>query len=219
VSAARRPKNGRYRVVVIDDHEVVRKGLAHLIKREPDLEVSGEANNATGALKLIGAQQPAVAIVDISLEHADGIELVKEISRRAPRVAVLVLSMHEEWLYADRVARGGARGFVGKQEASGTILLAIRSLMAGGTFFGGKADRHKPAGNQSPVAKLSDRELEIFQSLGRGLRAKQIAAELGVSTKTVESHLSRMKDKLDIHDATRLLRFAALWHEGQSSRR
>jgi len=129
--------------VVIDDHEVVRKGLAYLINQEPDLEVSGEAVDAPSAVKLVTAEQTAVAIVDISLEHGDGIELVKEISRRAPRVAVLVLSMHEEWLYADRAARAGARGFVGKQEASGKIVQAIRSLADGGTFFGSRIDRRK----------------------------------------------------------------------------
>jgi DNA-binding NarL/FixJ family response regulator len=219
VSRERQSRTKRYRIVVIDDHEVVRKGLAHLINQEPDLQISGEAIDAPGAIKLITAQQPAVAIVDISLDRGDGIEVVKEICRRAPRVAVLVLSMHEEWLYADRVARAGARGFVGKQEASGRIVQAIRSLVAGGTFFGGKADGHKTARSRSRLTKLSDRELEIFHALGQGSRAKQIAGDLGVSIKTIESHVSRIKAKLGIQDATRLLRYAALWHEGQSHRR
>jgi DNA-binding NarL/FixJ family response regulator len=218
VSSARERNNRHCRVAIVDDHEVVRKGLAYLINQEPDLEICGEAVDAPSALKLILTQRPTVAVVDISLEHGDGVELVKEIGRRTPGVAVLVLSMHEEWLYADRVARAGARGFVGKQEASGHIVQAIRSLAAGGTFFGGRTNGRGPVGVASPLSKLSDRELEVLQALGKGLRAKEIAAQLGVSPKTIESHLARVKDKLDIHDATRLLRYASLWRERPGSR-
>jgi DNA-binding NarL/FixJ family response regulator len=213
VSAARKPSKERAQIFVVDDHAVVRKGLTHLINHEPDLEVSGEAAEASGALKLITAQQPALAIVDISLERRDGIELVKELRRFAPRVPILVLSMHEEWLYAERVARAGARGYVGKQEATGKLLQAIRCLIAGGTFFSGRASTQATAKRSSPLAKLSDRELEVFRLLGRGFRAKQIAAELGLSTKTVESHLSHVKEKLGIHDATKLLQYATLWRK------
>jgi len=210
-------------VFLVDDHPLVREWLANLINRQPDLEVCGETGDKAQALQLIGAAKPDVAIVDISLESGSGLELIKELRAIHPTLTVIVLSMHDELLYAERALRAGARGYVMKREATKKVLQAIRSVLEGKlymsekivTLMAEKMVEGKPPGLLSPMEQLSDRELEVFQLLGRGLGTRQIAEELHVSFKTVQSFSARIKEKLMLANATELLREAVRWHDSQ----
>jgi DNA-binding NarL/FixJ family response regulator len=212
-------------IFLIDDHPLVREWLANLINQQADLQVCGEAGDKARAMQLIGATRPEIAVVDISLEGGSGLELIKEIRAAHPSVTVIVLSMHDELLYAERALRAGARGYVMKREATKKVLQAIRCVLGGKLFLSEKitslmAEKFfdgKPAAELSPVEQLSDRELEVFLLLGRGLGTRQIADELHVSFKTVQSFCARIKDKLKVANATELLREAVRWHDSQQS--
>lgn len=209
------------RVFLIDDHPLVREWLANLINQQPDLQVCGEAENRAQALELIGAARPQIAVVDISLEGGSGLELIKDIRAAHSNVIVIVLSMHDETLYAERALRAGARGYVMKREATKNVLQAIRSVLGGELYLSGKIAAHMAEklveGSDhtavSPLEQLSDRELEVFQLLGRGYGTRQIAEELHVSFKTVQSFCARIKEKLKVPNATQLLREAVRWHD------
>jgi DNA-binding NarL/FixJ family response regulator len=214
-------------VFLVDDHPLVREWLANLINRQPDLEVCGEAGDKAQALQLIGSAKPDVAIVDISLESGSGLELIKELRAIHPSLTVIVLSMHDELLYAERALRAGARGYVMKREATKKVLQAIRAVLEGklymsdkiATLMAEKLVEGKTAAPLSPVEQLSDRELEVFQLLGRGLGTRQIAVELHVSFKTVQSFSARIKEKLKLANATELLREAVRWYDSQQPQR
>ena len=212
----------KIKVLLVDDHPLVREGLANLIRQQPDLEVCGEAASEPQALQLIGSLQPDIAVVDISLENGSGLELMKSIKAMHPAVAMLALSMHDESLYAERALRAGARGYLMKREAATKVIQGIRAVLAGQVFVSEKisalmaerfVDGHTAAA--SPVAQLSDRELEVFQLLGRGLSTRQIADHLHVGFKTVQAYCARIKDKLQLANATELLRAAMQWNAGQ----
>lgn len=211
------------KVFLVDDHPLVREWLGTLINQQADLQICGEACDAAEALKLIGTRQPDVAIVDISLEKGSGIELIKDLKASHPGVMVVVLSMHDEALYAERALRAGARGYVMKREATKNVLQAIRCVLAGKLYLSEKialtmAERFvagHPAGIGSPLAQLSDRELEVFQLLGRGFTSRQIADHLHLSVKTVQAFRVRIKEKLNIDNATELLRQAMHWHDAE----
>ncbi len=213
------------KIVLVDDHPLVREGLVNLIGQQSDLEVCGEAANEPKALALIGAARPDVAVVDLSLEDGSGLELIRSLKAMHPEVAVLVLSMHDESLYAERALRAGARGYIMKREAAKRVIQGIRSVQAGQLFISDRIAARltekfvegPTAAEASPVGQLSNRELEVFQLLGRGHSTRQIAEHLHVGFKTVQAYCARIKGKLKLANATELLREAIRWHESRSS--
>ncbi len=210
-------------VFLVDDHPLVREWLTNLINKRPDLQVCGEAGSAPEALQRIGAIQPDIAIVDITLASGSGIELIKDLHVQHPAVVVLVLTMHDETVYALRALRAGARGYIMKAEATTKIIQAIRTVLEGRLYVSDRvtalmaekfAEHPRKAG--SPVELLSDRELEVFQLLGRGLGTRQIAEQLHISFKTVQAFCARIKDKLQLDNVNELLREAVRWQESQA---
>ncbi len=207
------------KVFLVDDHPLVREWLSQLIQRETDLMVCGEAEDTQDAVAKIGDTKPDVVIADISLKTTHGLELVKDLQAQFPKLPVLVLSMHDESLYAERVLRAGAMGYITKQESTRKVLQAIRQVLGGQIYVSEKmAARmvHKlVAGRQqehtSPVERLTDRELEVFQLIGKGQGTRKIAEELHLGIKTVESYRARIKDKLKLEDGTQLLQQAIQW--------
>jgi DNA-binding NarL/FixJ family response regulator len=203
------------KVLVVDDHPVVRQGLALLIRHEHDMEVCGEAETAHEALKAIAATEPDVAIVDLSLKGVSGLELIKDMKVRFPKLPILVLSMSDENVYAERALRAGARGYMMKEEATEKVLLAIRRVLGGQLYLSDSmASRlltQFVAGRvaaTSPIDTLSDRELEVFQLIGRGLGAGDIARTLHLSPKTIETYRAHIKDKMNLATSTELLQHA-----------
>jgi len=206
------------RILLTDDHPVMRKGLSLLIQHEPDMMVCAEAEDADGALRAVAEQKPDLAVVDISLKNSSGLELIKELHRRAPQMPVLVLSIHDENLYAERALQAGARGYVMKQEATECVLDAIRVVARGELYLTENAQsrllRHAGrdrGGGKALVSTLSNRELEVFELVGRGQNTRAMAEQLDISVKTVESHVARIKEKLDLKNHTELLQQATLW--------
>jgi DNA-binding NarL/FixJ family response regulator len=208
------------KILLVDDHPLVREWLANLINQQQDLQVCGEAANAAAALGAIESAKPDIAIVDISLEGGSGIELIKNIRALHPEVIVIVLSMHDEMLYAERALRAGARGYIMKREATKKVLQAIRCVLGGKLYVSDQVNSMMAekfvegrTAAESPVAQLSDRELEVFQLLGRGCSTRQISEQLNVGFKTVQAYYARIKEKLNLTNATELLREAIRWHE------
>jgi DNA-binding NarL/FixJ family response regulator len=212
----------KIKILLVDDHPLVREGVGNLIRQEADMEVCGEAAGEPQALQLAGSAQPDVAVVDLSLETGSGLELIKNIKAMYPAVAMLALSMHDESLYAERALRAGARGYLMKREAARKVIQGIRAVLAGQLFVSEKiaalmAERFVEGRtpSASPVEQLSDRELEVFQLLGRGESTRQIADHLHVGFKTVQAYCARIKDKLQLANATELLRASMQWNENQ----
>lgn len=207
----------------MDDHPLVREWLTNLINQQEDLEVCGEAEDAKSALAGIAATAPRLAIIDISLHAASGLELIKDLRLQYPSVAAIVLSMHEEDLYAERAMRAGARGYVRKRETSKNILAAIRHVLEGGIYVSEKLSnamalkflegKEAVGVASSRIEQLSDRELEVFRLLGQGRSTSQIAQQLHISLKTVQAHCVRAKEKLGLTTAAELVREAILWEE------
>jgi DNA-binding NarL/FixJ family response regulator len=209
----------RRKVLLVDDHAIVRQGLAQLVEGESDLTVCGEAEDAQQAIDAVESLHPDIAVVDLSLGGRDGIELIKDIKHRNPELPVLVLSMHDESLYAERALRAGARGYIMKEESADKVLTALRRVLGGEIYvsdeiqgkmlhrmFASGAGAAEP--QASPLERLTDRELEIFRMIGEGLSARQIADKLFLSVKTVEAHREHIKQKLDLKSSNELLRFA-----------
>ena len=209
------------RVLIVDDHPLVREGLANLINAQHDLMVCGEAEGSTQAITRIRKAQPDVALIDISLKNESGLELVKDLRSQFPQVALIVLSMHDEALYAERALRAGARGYVMKREASKNVLASIRRVLEGGVYVSGRVASRMAlrlgspgeAAFSSPVERLSDRELEIFRLLGQGRTTAQIASDLNLSLKTVQAYCARAKEKFGVTSLTELLRAALRWED------
>ena len=224
MTTKRKPAKSECRkIFIVDDHPMMREGLAQLITEEGDLMVCGEADDAPQALEQMEKLQPDLAIVDITLRTTSGLELIKDLSIRAPQTAVLVISMHDESLYAERVLRAGGRGYVMKQEGGKKLMEAIRRVLSGKTYVSEKISAKildlfagRPTENSSPVERLTDREFEVFRLIGQGLSTKQIAEKLHVSAKTVEVHRVNIKQKLNIGTAPELIRFAVRWMEAQN---
>jgi DNA-binding NarL/FixJ family response regulator len=216
---------GKVKVFVVDDHPIVRQGLSQLIEREPDLMVCGEAEDARTALDTYAPLQPDILIVDVSLEGPDGIELLKTIRSRDAKLPVLILSMHDESLYAERALRAGANGYIMKQEATDRVLIAIRQILGGEVYVSDRMAQkmmHQFVGRpgitgRSGVAELTDRELEVFRLIGQGHATRQIAEELHLSVKTVESYYAHIKDKLSLKNARELVQHAVQWVTNQDS--
>ncbi len=216
-------RHAKKTVFIVDDHPMMRDGLAQLIARETDLTVCGEAEEAAEALPQIEKLKPDLALVDITLRSSSGLELIKDIALRAPFTAVLVVSMHDESLYAERVLRAGGRGYIMKQEGGKKIIEGIRRVLTGGAYvsdnisarildsFSGRSQ------NKSAVESLTDREFEVFQLIGEGLSTTDMAEKLHVSVKTIEVHRVNIKNKLNIPTAPELIRYAVRWLESGES--
>ena len=209
------------KVLLVEDHPVFRAMLAQLIEKELGMTVSGQANNIQEAKKLIEQTKPDAAIVDLTLDGSSGLELIKDLRARHNPLPVLVLSMHEESLYAERVLRAGAKGYVSKKEAPAEVVEAIRQVMAGQIYLSKRVNQeildrlgHRDkAASPSRIDSLSDREIEVFQMIGRGLNSREIAGQLGLGSTTVDSHRARIKEKLGIKNAAELYHRAAQWAE------
>jgi len=218
-------RSEKVKVLLVDDHPIVRQGLRELLEQQPDLTVCAEARDAAGALEAAGRCKPDLAIVDISLKDSSGIDLIKDFRLRFPGLLVLVLSMHDESLYAERVLRAGACGYVTKEEAPEQLLEALRRVLEGDLYVSQKvASRmiHKlvegrPDEGGLPVDRLSDRQLQIYGMIGRGIGTRQIAQKLHLSVKTVESHRENIKIKLGLADGSELLRHAIEWVRSQGA--
>ena len=206
------------KVLIVDDHPVVREGLAMHLATQPDLEMCGEAEDLPGALALLVSARPDVAIIDISLKHGNGIELIRRVRDGHEGVRILVWSMYPESLYAERALRAGAEGYLNKGQATHCVLDAVRSILQGRVYVSGRlADRllqrvvGRKTEERSGIDSLSDRELEAFQLLGEGMTTESIAEKMHVSPKTVETFRCRIKEKLGISNLTELIQRAAQW--------
>ena len=220
-------RESRKRIFLVDDHPLVREWLGHLINRQTDLVLCGEAGDASEAMREIRRRAPDAVVVDISLGGSSGIELVTEIKLAFPRIAVLVLSMHEDSTYVERALRAGALGYVAKRETTAKIVAAIRQVLRGQYFLSGplalaitRKYVERPARvDLSPAERLSNRELEVFEMLGRGFETRRVAEELHISMKTVQAYCARVKEKLQLNSATELLREAILWDQRDNAKR
>jgi DNA-binding NarL/FixJ family response regulator len=214
---------GKTKILIVDDHPIVREGLARRINRQPDLVVSGEADGAAEAMKAMAACPPDLAVVDLTLTDRGGLELIKDLQVRRPKLPILVLSMHDETVYAERALRAGAKGYIMKQEATDHVIEAIRRVRDGGVYLSermasrllGTIVAAETAPALSPVERLSDRELEVFQLIGTGLGTRQIAEKLHVSIKTIDAYRANIKTKLNVESTTELAHQAFLWVQKQ----
>jgi len=218
-------KKNPTRVLIVDDHPLLRRGIAQLINHQSDMMVCGEAENAHKALEAIATTKCDVAIIDISLGGSSGIELLKNIKVRYPKLLVLILSMHDESVYAQRALRAGAAGYIMKQEATDRVLTAIRRVLSGEVYLSEKlgarmlsqliGGRGTKLGG-TPTEELSDRELEVFGLIGQGHGTRPIAEKLHLSVKTIESHRAHIKEKLNLKNATELVHHAIQWAQSEN---
>ena len=224
VNGPKKNADGITRILLVDDHPVTRQGIAVLINQESDLAVCGEASSAPGAIELVQKETPDLAIVDITLKTTSGIELLKNMRALAPQMPVLVMSMHDESLYAERALRAGAMGYIMKHEASDKVLLAIRRVLSGELFLSDKMKEkmlHRLVHNRKEevvfsMDTLSDREMEVFQLIGNGYSTRQIAQQLNLSVKTIDSYREHLKVKLGLKAGADLVRHAIQWVRSES---
>lgn len=206
------------RILIVDDHPLVRQGLTGLLSAERDFVICGEASGAAEARELAAQTQPDVAIIDLTLKDGNGIELIKELHANSTKTKLLVLTMHDETLFAERALRAGAVGYVSKDQASRTIIKAVRAVLAGGLYLSQpmtermvqravRGDR----GARSPLERLTDREIEVFELIGQGLASRQIARRLNLSPKTVDTHREHLKEKLELKSSNELTKHAVQW--------
>jgi DNA-binding NarL/FixJ family response regulator len=218
------PSSARRRVFLVDDHPMMRAGLAHLIERQADLTVCGEASNPAEALKAVSDAHPDVILADLTMPGRSGLEFVKDLLAVLPQLSVLVVSMHDESVYAERALRAGARGYIMKEAGGEAIVAAIRQILGGQAYVSPAMSARildnlsgkKPRGSTSPIESLTDREFEVFQLIGRGKSTRDIAEQLHLSSKTVDVHRSHIKEKLKLKDPTALIRHAVRWVETQA---
>lgn len=211
----------RFKIYIVDDHPLMREGLSRLVHTQSDLRVCGEASTAHEALKNIQVLKPDITILDLTLAGSDGLDLIKDMKSRSLKSLVLVLSAHDEFLYAERALRAGAKGYIMKEEAASHVLKAIRRILAGEIYLSEKMSAkmlHKVAEGKTdektlPEGALSDRELQVFQFIGRGYGTRQIAEELHISPKTVESYRAHIKVKMNLANAHELTQHAVHWVE------
>tara|TARA_B110000037_G_scaffold82932_1_gene98706 strand:- start:951 stop:1601 length:651 start_codon:yes stop_codon:yes gene_type:complete len=211
------------KIFLVDDHPLVRQGLTQIFEKEEDFEVCGEAENAQQAMKAVGTHMPNVVVVDISLQGNNGLELIKNLKAIYEDIPILVFSMHDESTYAQRALRAGAKAYVMKKEPPETIIAAVRRIIKGEIYVSPTvADQvlHQIVNGPSnaaasPIERLTDRELEVVQLIGRGLSTREIAENLGLSIKTIESHRAHVKEKLSLRNATELVQFSVQWVDQQ----
>jgi DNA-binding NarL/FixJ family response regulator len=211
----------RRRIFIVDDHPLVREGLTNLVNGQNDLIVCGEAEDSAGAIMGIARTRPDVALIDISLNNEAGLELIKNLASQFPLVALIVLSMHDEALYAERALRAGARGYVMKRKTTKSVLTCIRRVLEGGVYVSERVvnsmvrrlSASPKIAQASPVERLSDRELEIFRLLGQGRTTSEIAEDLHLSLKTVQAYCARAKEKFGVSSLGELLRAAIRWED------
>jgi DNA-binding NarL/FixJ family response regulator len=223
MAAAKTTKTDKHRILIVDDHPIFRQGLAQLINQEQDLCVCGEADDYHGALKAVAELKPDMIIVDITLKDMSGIDLIKEIRKLHKGITMLVISMHDESLYAERALRAGAKGYVMKQEAAESIVAAIRQVRSGGIYASRKMTEQilsrfvdGPGDSvKAPLQTLTDREIEVFQLIGEGLGISEIGLRLHLSVKTIGTYRERIKEKLNLKNSTELLRYALSWVENE----
>jgi DNA-binding NarL/FixJ family response regulator len=207
----------RARVLIVDDHPLVREGLAARISAQPDMEVCGEAASVDEALALLDTTKPELMIVDITLKHGHGLDLIKKAAQRQPNAKMLVVSAHEESLFAERALRAGAQGYVNKQEAQGMIIEAIRAVLRGERYLSAEITQRlvgravEGDGKRGGIESLSDRELEIFELIGRGRSTRLIAEQLNLSVHTIETHRENLRAKLNLRNGSELVQRAVRW--------
>lgn len=216
------PREARAKVVLVEDHPMFREQLAHLINKQPDMSVCSEVDNTTDGLAAITREEPALAIVDITLKGSSGLELLKDLRAQGSKVPVLILSMHPESLYAERALRAGANGYITKEEASAKVMTAIRQVLAGEIYLDPRFMKRvvsrilvNPRNNSATaIERLTDRELAVFELIGEGRATREIALRLRVSAATVETYRARIKEKLGLENAGQLHARASSWvHE------
>ncbi len=213
----------RRRVLLVDDHPIMRSGLRQLLDSEPDLMVAGESSDAAGALRFLAHAIVDLVLTDLTLPGRGGLELIKDLQVLYPRLPILVLSMHDEGLYAERVIRAGARGYLMKEAGGERVLEAVRQVLNGSVYVSAAMTTtllsglggHGAQNSRSPFSRLTDREMEVFQMVGRGKSNREIARLLNLSPKTVDVHRGNIKTKLELGDTTALIRHAVLWMERQ----
>jgi DNA-binding NarL/FixJ family response regulator len=220
------PDPRKRKVLIVDDHPIVRQGLRLMIDEEPDLLVCGEAQSEREARTAIRELQPDIVIVDISLAQGDGLELVRDVHAHHPGLPMLVLSMHDELIYAERLLAAGASGYIMKHAASDQLLVALRRVLAGGRYLSESLsenlDRQKGGGHslsatrEDPIERLSNRELQVLSLIGRGQSSREAADRLGLSIKTVETHRQSLKRKLNLATNAQLLQYAINWYSSRS---
>ena len=222
------PPNGgkrKRRVLIVDDHPIVRQGLRRVMENEDDLVVCGEAESARDARTAIKELHPDVVIADISLKQGDGIELVRDVRAHYPTLPILVLSMHDETIYAERMLSAGANGYIMKQAASDQFLASVRRVLDGGIYVseavGTNMIQKFAAGgayiSANPIDRLSNRELQILHMIGKGMSTRETAQSLNLSIKTIESHRQRIKRKLNLATGTQLVQYAVNWFTGREA--
>lgn len=219
---SRTSKESVKNVVLVDDHPIMRHGLAQLVRAEAGLEVCGEAGSAKEGLEVVGRLKPDLAIIDLTLPDKNGLELVKDIRAMHPATHCLVLSMHDEEMYGERSLRAGARGYVMKEEAADNLISAILKVLSGGLYVSESLNARMleqvtggSRGKGSGMDSLTDRELEILTLIGKGVPTKNIATQLSISARTVEAHRAHIKEKLGITDGAALVRSAVQWVESR----
>jgi DNA-binding NarL/FixJ family response regulator len=209
------------RILLVDDHPMIRERLAEVLQREPDLVVCAEAEDRPSALAAAARHLPDLAIIDLTLKNSHGLDLIKDLQVNHPALGILVVSMHDESLHAERVVRAGARGYITKQEATRSILHAVRTILGGGIYLSDKMAIRvaskvaaRPA-HHSPGAldKLTDREMQVFELIGEGFSTRQIAGRLRLGVPTVDTYRGRIKDKLHLRDTNELLQHAIRWNQ------
>lgn len=218
------PVDNRKKVLLVDDHPMMRAGLAQLINKQPDLVVCGEADEPTQAMRELSASKPDVVLTDITMPGRSGLEFIKDLRAIYEELPILVVSMHDEMIYAERVLRAGARGYIMKEAGGENLLTAIRLLLAGQVYISPRVSAkivdlfsaQKPRSSSSPIEQLTDREFEVFRLVGQGKNTREIAEKLGLSSKTVDVHRVNIRSKLDLKDTTALIRYAVRWVETQN---
>lgn len=219
------PGPARKRILLVDDHPFMRVGLATLIDRQPDMLVCAEAGNPVEAFHALEKSKPDLILTDLTMPGRSGLEFIKDLRAAEPELAILVVSMHDEAVHAERALRAGARGYIMKEAGGENLLAAIRQVLRGEVYVSPRMSARileglsggKPRGSSSPIEKLTDREFEIFQLIGQGKSTRDIAAQLHLSPKTVDVHRANIKEKLELTDVTALIRHAVRWVETQGS--
>jgi DNA-binding NarL/FixJ family response regulator len=218
--------DSRKRILVADDHPMTRAGVAHLLTKQSDMTVCGEVGSPAEALSEISKSNPDLLLTDMTMPGRSGVEFVKDVLALHPKLPILVVSMHDEVIYAERALRAGARGYIMKEAGGEKLLAAIRQVLSGQVYVSegmsakilDNLSGSKPRGSHSPIEKLSDREFEVFQLIGQGKSTRDIAKQLHLSPKTVDVHRAHIKEKLELKDATSLIRHAVRWVETQDAK-